>query len=108
MGRIKTAKIKRSANTLMKSFKDRLTTDFETNKKLVNELAIVPSKKIKNIVAGYITRLKKQDIIEEKILRGELPAKKPKRKEYSEGRDRGDRDSRERRNPRESRDRGRR
>ena len=38
MGRIKTARIKRAANTTIKSFKDKLTTNFEANKKLVDEL----------------------------------------------------------------------
>ena len=107
MGRIKTARIKRAANTTIKSFKDKLTTNFEANKKLVDELAVVPSKKIRNIVAGYITRLMKMSIIEEKILRGELPSKKPRRQESFTER-RGDREfSRERRGPRESRDRRR-
>ena len=108
MGRIKTAKIKRAANTLMKGFEDELKLNFADNKKLVREFADVPSKKIRNIVAGYITRLKKMRLIEEKILSGELPSKKPKRKEFPEGRDRGDRTFRERRGSRDNRDRGRR
>ncbi len=36
------------------------TEDFEANKKIVNELLVVDSKKIKDQVAGYITRLKRQ------------------------------------------------
>ncbi len=107
MGRIKTARIKRAANTTIKGFKDKLTTDFETNKKLVDELAEVSSKKIRNIVAGYITRLMKMSVIEEKILRGELPSKKTRRQEPFTER-RGNREFRERRGPRDGRDRGRR
>ena len=38
----------------------RTETEFETNKKrLGNNL---PSKKVRNMVAGYITRLKKRDV----------------------------------------------
>lgn len=33
------------------------TEDFEANKKIVNELLVVDSKKIKDQVAGYITRI---------------------------------------------------
>jgi len=33
--------------------------DFEGNKKIVNDLVNVKSKKLRNILAGYITRLKK-------------------------------------------------
>ncbi len=83
MGRIKTAKIKRSANSVLKLHSDKLTTDFIENKRLVREFAEVPSKKIRNIVAGYLVRLKKMQIIEEKILRGELPERKPKIKTES-------------------------
>jgi small subunit ribosomal protein S17e len=59
MGRIKTTLIKRNVNKLIKNYSDRFTTDFEENKKQVIELADIPSKKIRNIIAGYVTRLMK-------------------------------------------------
>lgn len=60
MGRIKTTLVKRVTNELFSENADRFTTDFTENKVVVEELANVPSKKIRNIIAGYATRLKKK------------------------------------------------
>ena len=60
MGRVKTTLIKRISQTLIEKYPDIFTEDFEANKKIVNELLVVDSKKIKDQVAGYITRLKRQ------------------------------------------------
>lgn len=60
MGRIKTALIKRLTNELVKNRKDKLTTDFNKNKEAVGELLDVTSKKMRNVIAGYATRLMKQ------------------------------------------------
>jgi small subunit ribosomal protein S17e len=46
---------------LLEKHRDKLTTDFEDNKKLVAELMVGSSKKLRNVVAGYVTRLKKKD-----------------------------------------------
>jgi small subunit ribosomal protein S17e len=59
MGRIKTKKIKRETNNLMEKHGDSFTTDFEKNKQLVSQYADIPSKKIRNVIAGYVTRLVK-------------------------------------------------
>jgi len=59
MGRIKTQLIKRTTLGLFKEHKDRFKKDFNENKQLVSELIIFPSKKVRNVVAGYITRLVK-------------------------------------------------
>jgi small subunit ribosomal protein S17e len=60
VGRVKTTLIKRISQTLIEKYPDMFTEDFEANKKIVNELLVVDSKKIKDQVAGYITRLKRQ------------------------------------------------
>ncbi|MBN1377223.1 30S ribosomal protein S17e [Candidatus Woesearchaeota archaeon] len=67
MGRIKTQLIKRVTKELFSSHKDEFSNDFEENKKLVEKFADVPSKKLRNIIAGYITRLKKsnKDVFQE-------------------------------------------
>jgi len=63
MGRIKTTMIKRTANTLIKNYPDKFTQDFEANKKLVEEFSEIQSKKLRNIIAGYLARLaKKQEV----------------------------------------------
>ncbi len=62
MGRIKTAFVKNIAKEIFEKYGDRFTTDFEKNKQAVKELIDIKSKRIRNIVAGYITTLKKQKI----------------------------------------------
>ena len=59
MGRIKTALIKRATFELYTKFKDKFKDNYEENKKIVEQLADVKSKKIRNVIAGYITKLKK-------------------------------------------------
>lgn len=61
MGRIKTALIKRVTRELMNTQGGRFTNNFEENKKIVNKIVSTPSKKLKNIIAGYITRLVKEN-----------------------------------------------
>jgi small subunit ribosomal protein S17e len=57
MGRIKTKLAKRVALKLVREYRSQLKDNFEDNKKIVDELAEVPSHKIRNIIAGYITRI---------------------------------------------------
>jgi len=51
---------KKIARELVERFPDKFTTDFENNKKLVESLTNISSKKLRNRVAGYITQLQKQ------------------------------------------------
>jgi len=55
MGRIKSALIKRTARTLEKE--DYFSEDFERNKKILG--STMPSKSVRNKIAGYIGRLRK-------------------------------------------------
>ena len=59
MGRIKSALIKRTAKKLIED-KGIFTTDFEKNKIILNR--DMPSKRLRNKIAGYITRKKKAGI----------------------------------------------
>lgn len=59
MGRIKITQVKRSGYKLNRDYSDRFDTDFQHNKKTVREIAEVRSKKLRNIIAGYLTKLKK-------------------------------------------------
>ncbi len=56
MGRIKTRDIKRLGVELVEKYKDRFTTDFQTNKEVLKELKI-EGKQFRNKLAGYITRI---------------------------------------------------
>lgn len=60
MGRIKTQLTKRVTNSLITENPDKFKKDFTENKKLVDEFADVPSKKMRNVIAGYVTRLMKK------------------------------------------------
>jgi small subunit ribosomal protein S17e len=57
MGRIKTQLVKRTTEQLLSRFKERFTEDFVANKAAVNELLTIHSTKLRNNVAGYLTRL---------------------------------------------------
>ncbi len=58
MGKVRTEAVKRVSRTLVESYSDRFSTDFEANKAVVNELVSTKSKKSRNWIAGYVTRLK--------------------------------------------------
>ena len=60
MGRIKTVLIKRQTKELLKQYGDKFTSDFAQNKLLVTQYMKIPSKKLRNVVAGYVTRLRKK------------------------------------------------
>ena len=60
MGRIKTSFIKSIGKDLFEKHRDKFSTDFSKNKEIVNQLIYMKSKKLRNIVTGYITSLKKQ------------------------------------------------
>lgn len=59
MGRIKTKLVKRLTFDLMRYHKDKLSADFEANKLFITEILDKPDKKIRNSVAGYVSRLMK-------------------------------------------------
>lgn len=59
MGKVRTKPIKKIAKELVKTYSNKFTTDFETNKKVLQELIDAKTKKLRNRIAGYITRLKK-------------------------------------------------
>jgi len=57
MGRVKTLPIKRTTQEIFEKFGDRVTGDYVKNKEFLNSIAEIHSKKIRNIIAGYLTRL---------------------------------------------------
>jgi len=60
VGRIKTQLIKRVSLDLFDQHKENIKKTFEENKIIVGKLADIPSKKLRNIIAGYVTRLAKK------------------------------------------------
>ena len=61
MGRIKTQQIKRVTLQLIKEHGSEFKKDFSKNKELVEQFVDIKSKKLRNVVAGYVTRLKKTE-----------------------------------------------
>jgi len=59
MGRIKTQMIKRLTHQVINLHKEEFKQGFDENKKLVDKFMTTPSKKIRNAIAGYVTRLTK-------------------------------------------------
>lgn len=60
MGNVRPRYIKNLARRLLEVYPDRFSDDFESNKKAVAELADIPSKTVRNRVAGEITRIVKR------------------------------------------------
>lgn len=57
MGKVRTEQVKRIARELVERYPDKFTANFENNKKLVESLTNISSKKQRNRIAGYVTRL---------------------------------------------------
>ncbi len=56
MGRIKSTAVRTLGSELIKEFGDKFTVDFEKNKKILEEVRPIKSKRIRNILAGYISK----------------------------------------------------
>ncbi len=59
MGKVRIGLVKRTARKLLEMYPDLFTEDFEHNKRVVSQLVEVESKKLRNQIAGYVTRLVK-------------------------------------------------
>jgi len=60
MARVRTKTVKKASKTLIEKYYTRLSLDFHTNKRVCEEVAIIPSKKLRNKIAGFITHLMKR------------------------------------------------
>lgn len=60
MGRIKSRFVKSSGEKILEKGGEEFTTDFDKNKEVVTKYAEIPSKKLRNTIVGYITRLVKR------------------------------------------------
>ncbi len=56
LGKVKTDQIKKTGKELMARFPNKFTSNFDDNKKLVSTLTKGTTTRIRNKVAGYITR----------------------------------------------------
>ena len=60
MGRIGTTLVKRSGKELLEKHFKEFKGDFKYNKKALEKVSTISSKKLRNVIAGYITRKVKQ------------------------------------------------
>ena len=60
MGRVRTKTVKRASKVLLERHYGKLTTDFHLNKRILSEVAKVPTKKLRNKIAGFATHLVKR------------------------------------------------
>ncbi|KAI8434302.1 hypothetical protein MSG28_012385, partial [Choristoneura fumiferana] len=55
MGRVRTKTVKKAAKIIIEKYYTRLTLDFDTNKRICEEIAIIPTKPLRNKIAGGIS-----------------------------------------------------
>ncbi|KAI5674408.1 hypothetical protein M9H77_14772 [Catharanthus roseus] len=60
MGRVRTKTVKKSSRQVIERYYSKMTLDFHTNKKVLGEVAIIPSKRLRNKIAGFSTHLMKR------------------------------------------------
>lgn len=59
-GRVRTKTVKRTARQIVEKYYANLTMDFDINKRVCDEVATIPSKRMRNKIAGYVTKLMKR------------------------------------------------
>jgi small subunit ribosomal protein S17e len=57
LGKVRPENVKKVSRELVERYPDRFSTDFQANKKALDSLIQVYSPKLKNRIAGYVTRL---------------------------------------------------
>lgn len=57
MGRIKNKTVKRAAREVIEKYYYKLTNDFDYNKLILNQVAEIPTKRLRNKIAGFTTHL---------------------------------------------------
>ena len=60
MGRVRTKPVKKAAKVIIEKYYTKLNLDFHTNKRIIEEVALIPSKPLRNKIAGFITHLMKR------------------------------------------------
>jgi len=60
MGKAVSRRVRRVVDELLAKYPDLFKVDFEHNKRVLNELGIMPSKYVRNVIAGRITHILKQ------------------------------------------------
>ena len=72
LGKVRPERIKRIARELLSLYPDKFTKDFEYNKRVLEKIADIPSRKLRNRVAGYITSVISSRLAAEKAAESEV------------------------------------
>merc|ERR1712186_309490 len=59
-GRVRTKTVKKAAKVIIEKYYTKLNLDFHVNKRIIEEVALIPSKPLRNKIAGFITHLMKR------------------------------------------------
>merc|ERR1712153_196122 len=57
MGRVRTKTVKRASRAIIEKYYGKLTKDFHFNKRIIDDIAIIQSKRMRNKIAGFTTHL---------------------------------------------------
>ena len=68
MGRVRTKTVKRASKAIIEKYYTKLTFDFHINKRIIDDIAIIQSKRMRNKIAGFTTHLMKR--IQHQPIRG--------------------------------------
>eukprot|EP01062_Namystynia_karyoxenos_P015726 TRINITY_DN1572_c0_g1_i3.p2 TRINITY_DN1572_c0_g1~~TRINITY_DN1572_c0_g1_i3.p2 ORF type:complete len:142 (+),score=74.45 TRINITY_DN1572_c0_g1_i3:84-509(+) len=60
MGKVRTKTVKKASKLIVEKYYTKLTMDFHTNKKLISEVSVIPSKRLRNKISGFTTHLMKR------------------------------------------------
>merc|ERR1711987_34282 len=60
MGRVRNKTVKSASKKVIERYYQRLTLDFATNKRICDEVALIPSKRLRNKIAGFTTHMMKR------------------------------------------------
>merc|ERR1712187_863305 len=60
MGRVRTKTVKKASRRIIEKYYTRLTLDYYTNARIVSDIAVIPTKRLRNQIAGFITHTMKR------------------------------------------------
>ncbi|KAL8520387.1 hypothetical protein ACS0TY_011060 [Phlomoides rotata] len=59
MGRVRTKTVKKSSRQIIERYSQKITLDIHVNKKVLDEVSIIPTRRLRKKIAGFSTHLMK-------------------------------------------------